>query len=104
MNLHSIFIHAIHSKTILNITVNSYEKGIIVRTCIPFDYGPSRRYKDGKDRYHLLDLDSPDGVHNLSILPEQLIDIKLSERNFHPEDYVHWTPAWIVKRDWGKCS
>jgi len=104
MNLHTIFIHAIHTKTILNITVNSKEKGIIKRTCIPFDYGPSRKYKDGKDRYYFLDLDSPDGKHNLSILPEQLINVELSHKNFNPEDYVHWTPAWIVNRNWGKCS
>jgi len=104
MDYHSIFIRAIHTKTIISITFRSNEKGVIERTCIPFDYGPSRRYKDGLNRYHFLDLDSPEGTHNLSILPEQLINIKLSDANFNPEDYVHWTPAWIVERDWGTCS
>lgn len=55
------FIEAINNKLILQITFDSKEKGIIKRTCIPFDFGPSRKYKDGLDRYHVLDLDSPDG-------------------------------------------
>ena len=104
MDYHSVFIQAIHSKTIISITFRSDEKGTITRRCIPFDYGVSRKYKDGLERYHLLDLDSPDEPHNLAILPERLIEIKLSDTNFNPGDYVSWQPAWIVKRDWGQYS
>ncbi len=83
----------------------SNEKGIIERQCVPFDYGPGARIKDGLDRYHFYDLDSPDGKHNLSILPSQLIEITLSGKTFEPHDYVTWKPIkWIIKRDWGIYS
>lgn len=63
-----------------------------------------RRYKDGADRYHLYDLDSPNGSHNLSILPEQLIKIELTAENFDPGDYITWELNWILERDWDKYS
>lgn len=104
MNKHQIFLEAINQKLIVRVRVNSEEKGIIERNCIPFDYGPSRIYKDGLNRYHFYDLNSPEGKHNLSILPEQLIEITLTNEYFEPGDYVHWTPKWFVSRDWGIYS
>ncbi len=62
------------------------------------------KYKDGLNRFHFLDLDSPDGKHNLSILPEQLIDLSILEVIFNPADYINWTPKWHIARDWGKYS
>lgn len=35
-------LEAIHKRYVVNITVNSQEKGLISRLCIPFDIGPSR--------------------------------------------------------------
>lgn len=98
------FLEAINDKLILQITFDSKEKGIIKRTCIPFDYGPSRKYKDGLDRYHFLDLDSPEGRHNLSILPQQVIDMVITNKEFDPADYISWTPNWHISRDWGAYS
>lgn len=100
----NVFIESIHKRVIVKITFNAKDKGIITRRCIPFDFGPSRRYKDGLDRYHFYDLDSPEGNHNLSILPEQLITIVLVNEGFRPDDYVKWTPKWFIKRDWGNVS
>jgi len=102
--IYKLFLDAINEKKKVKIKVNSFEKGVIVRECVPFDYGASRKYKDGKERYHLYDLDSPEGEHNLSILPEQLIEIDILDKNFDPKDYVKWTPNWIFKRDWGEFS
>lgn len=99
-----IFLDSIHRKKKVTIMFDSKEKGIVTRECVPFDYGPSRKYKDGRDRYHFYDLNSPEGQHNLSILPEQLINIELLNEPFEPADYVNWTPNWFVKRDWGKYS
>jgi hypothetical protein len=104
MDKHQIFLKSIFEKRVVRVKVNTYEKGLIERVCIPFDYGPSRRYKDGSDRYHFYDLNSPDGQHNLSILPGQLSEITLLEKTFNPGDYVRWTPKWHVKRDWGEYS
>lgn len=102
--MESDFLFAINEMLITEITFKSAEKGIITRLCIPFDFGPSRRYKDGLDRYHFYDLNSPEGKHNLSILPEQLISITLTDNNFNPSDYITWSPNWFVKRDWGIYS
>lgn len=98
------FLEAINNKLILQITFDSKEKGILKRTCIPFDFGPSRKYKDGLARYHFLDLDSPDGKHNLSILPDQVLNMTLTNNNFNPADYIGWNPNWHISRDWGEFS
>jgi len=103
-NHYEIFISAIHGMKYVKIIFDSKEKGIIERTCIPFDFGPSKRYKDGADRFHFYDLDSPEGKHNLSILEEQLHNLEVLELIFEPKDYVTWTPNWIVTRDWGAYS
>lgn len=104
MSNYEKFIDAIHNKKMILLKFNSKEKGVITRLCIPFDYGPSRRYKDDLDRYHLYDLDSPEEKHNLSILSEQVINIEVLNKDFEPSDYVSWQPNWFVKRDWGECS
>jgi hypothetical protein len=101
---YDLFVVSINAKKKVRIQCNSNEKGLIERICIPFDHGPSRRYKDGLDRFHFFDLDSPDGKHNLSILEAQLISIELLDDEFEPGDYVTWTPNWILERDWGKFS
>lgn len=102
--MHSTFLKAIENRFIVKIRLRSNEKGVIERTCIPFDFGPSRKYKDGISRYHFHDLDSPDGSHNLSIKPDQLLEINLTDETFDPALYVKWTPNWFVKRDWGQYS
>lgn len=104
MNKLDTFIKAIHEKRMLKVKVNSIEKGIILRKCIPFDYGPSRKYNDKQNRHHFYDLDSPNGSHNLSILPSQLITIEILDETFDPKDYITWQPKWIVSRDWGNFS
>ena len=105
MNKHEIFINAIHHKKMVKIQINSKEKGIIERICIPFDFGPSRRNLEiNPDRYHFYDLDSPDEQHTLSITPDQLLKIEVLEKSFDPADYVKWTPNWLVQRDWGIYS
>jgi hypothetical protein len=104
MNKYDIFKKAIDNKFIVEIVVMTQEKGKIKRTCIPFDFGPSRKFKDKIDRYYFYDLDSPEGKHNLSITPDQLLEIQLTIEKFNPADYVKWKPNWFVKRDWGKYS
>lgn len=78
------FIYAIREKRIVRVKFDSYEKGIIARRCVPFDYGPSNRSNDKPDKYHLFTLDSPGGGHNLPILPEQLLSIEVEDENFEP--------------------
>jgi hypothetical protein len=104
MTNHDVFISSIHKIKLVKIQCDSNEKGLIERTCVPFDHGPSKKYKDGLNRFHFYTLDSPEGAHNLSILEEQLISIEVLETSFEPGDYITWTPKWLVERDWGLFS
>lgn len=98
------FIEAIHKKKLVKIVLDTEEKGIINRKCVPFDFAISKKYNDGKERFHFFDLDSPDGQHNLSILPENLKSLEILEELFNPADYVKWTPNWAISRDWSIYS
>ncbi len=99
------FLEAIYEKRYLSVDFIAKEDNLLRnRKCVPFDYGISRRYRDDKDRFHFLDLNSPDGKHNLSILPEQVKKVEILDESFDPADYVKWEPNWIVKRDWGIYS
>lgn len=98
------FMKAINQMLVVKLTFDSKEKGIITRLCIPFDFGPSRRYKDGLERYHFYDLNSPEGKHNLSILPDQVKSISLTSDKFDPSKFITWSPNWFIKRDWGVYS
>lgn len=99
------FLKAIEEKRKIEVTFNSQSKGTVTRICIPFDFGPSRRnLKVNPDRYHMYDLDSPDGEHTLSIIPEHLLGINLLNEYFEPSNYISWEPNWFVKRDWGIYS
>lgn len=104
MIINDLFLKAINERKMVEVVVDSIEKGIIKRKCIPYDYGPSRIYKDNRERYHFYDLNSPEGKHNLSILPEQLLKIELLNEVFEPSQYVTWRPRWFIQRDWGIYS
>jgi len=102
MSFRDDFVSAIHQKKLVAVTAKTDEKGIIERKCVPFDYGPGYRPRDGVDYYHLRDVDSPDGPHNLTLLPSQLLDLKILDETFDPKEYVHGRTGWHVSRDWGR--
>jgi hypothetical protein len=102
---HEPFLQSIHGKLQLTVCFESNDKGRIIRTCIPFDFGPSNRYKDDEPRYHFYDLDSPDGKHNLSIKTSQLFSLEIRQEAFDPKDFVTWPEIkWHIQRDWGIYS
>jgi len=99
------FIQAIHDKKKVMLSFFSKEDGTVLhRTCAPMDYGASSRAHNKADRYHLWDYDSDERVHTLSLLPEQVHNIQVLQESFDPAEFVTWTPAWIVPRDWGEYS
>jgi len=100
------FLEAIHEKKQITVTFNSKSKGMITRMCIPFDFGPSRRknLQSNPDKYHMYDLDSPDGKHTLGITEDQIVSLEKSDIDFDPATYVTWSPNWFVSRDWGAYS
>lgn len=101
MDFKKIFIKAIHERKLVKIKANTFEKGIIERICVPFDFGPDR---SKKIKYQFKSLNSPDGSHNLPLFPEQLLNIEILDENFEPRDHIFWTPNWNIKRDWGEFS
>ena len=105
---HDAFIAGIDECKKIALTFVSKEDGggTLVRTCAPMDFGPSSRAKNKSNRYHSWDYDSdsPDGRHTLSLLPEQVISIKLLEEGFDPSEFVSWPPDWHYPRDWGTFS
>jgi hypothetical protein len=104
MSFRDDFINAIHEKKLVGITAKTDDKGTIKRKCVPLDYGPGTRPRDGLDYFHLVDIDSPTGSHPVVILPSQLLDLTVLADTFDPDLYVHGKTNWQVKRDWGKHS
>lgn len=99
------FKNAIHSKNKIELTFNSKEdKCPIKRLCAPMDFGPSRRAHDKSDRFHLWDYESDTKNHVLSLLPEQVISMKVIEKNFDPQEFITWKVDWFTPRDWGEYS
>ncbi len=103
---HATFISALEARKKVKLTFFSKEDDHeVVRTCAPMDYGPSRRARDGFDRYHFWDYDDPDQQpHTLSLRPEQITSIQATDEHFDPSEFVTWPPAWFHPRDWGTYS
>ena len=103
---HDIFIAAIHSRQRVALHFYSKEDGgaLLIRSCAPMDYGPSRRAKVPVNRYHFWDYDSDSTTHTLSIVAAQVDRIVAAAIAFEPDEFVTWPPRWFVARDWGKHS
>lgn len=96
-----VFTAAIHSKNKVRVTFYSKDDQLeITRTCAPMDYGPSRRFKDGIDRYHFWDYDGDNGPHTLSLPENQVRRIEVIPQTFNPLEFVTWIPNWIIPRNW----
>lgn len=103
---HPVFIEALETKQRVMLTFVSKEDGgaAQVRTCAPMDYGPRARAHDQSDCYHLHDYDSADGPHTLSLLPEQVVSIAVTDEAFDPGEFISWDTNWHHPRDWGEYS
>jgi len=105
---HQTFVQAIHSKKKLKLTFFSKEdRGYLVRMCAPMDFGPSRSAKDKSERYHFWDYESDKTTHTLSLMPDQVSQIQLTEHHFDPIEFITWDinkSPWFLPRDWGRFS
>lgn len=105
---HGAFLGALHARRKLRLTFLSKEDGgRLERTCAPMDFGPSRRAKDGADRYHLWDYDSDTEAHPLSVIVSQVVRMEPLDEAFDPADFVTWDlirSPWSLPRDWGRLS
>lgn len=83
------------------------DQAVLTRKCAPMDYGPTRKYHDGQDRYHLWDYESDEVQHPLLILPESIESLEVLDQAFDPAGFVTWDVTkspWHVSRDWGVLS
>lgn len=108
MKFKEVFTQAINTKSKLQVTFFSKEdNAYLTRLCAPFDIGPSSRAKDKTDRYHFWNYDSDTGSHNLSLIDEQVTDIKILDEKFEPSTLITWNfkpNSWYLQRDWGNYS
>lgn len=108
MKFKEIFTQAINTKSKLQVTFFSKEDNtFLTRLCAPFDIGPSNRNRDKVDRYHFWDYDSDTGSHTLSLIDEQVTDIKILDEKFEPSKIITWNfkpNSWHLQRDWGNYS
>lgn len=103
--MQEIFLQALREKRKIKVSFYSQEDGrVLVRTCAPMDYGPSRRTAVKNDRFHLWDYDSDTKEHVLSLNPGQVQDIEILNEHFEPAEFVTWKTSWFVPRDWGTYS
>ena len=80
------------------------DRGMIDLVCAPMDYGPGAGISDGINRYSLWGYTSNDGSHTLSLLPEQVLDLRLPGERFDSAQVEVTPPAWSIPRDWGAPS
>jgi len=98
---HKQFIEAIREK--MQVCVRFYSKadsGVIDLVCAPLDYGPGTGNQDGVNRYELWDYTSNNGSHTLSLLPEQVLDLRALGTVFDPAEFGIPSVGWSIPRDW----
>lgn len=105
---HEVFISALRARRRIRLTFIAKDDGTArTRTCAPFDFGPPRRIRDGRDRYHAWDYEGDPGPHPVMLLPEQIVRIEALDDLFDPAEFVTWNlvqSPWIYARDWGGHS
>ena len=102
---HVQFIEAIEEKK--RVCLRFYSKadsGVIDLVCAPLDYGLEAGIPDGVNRYSLWDYTSNNGSHTLSLLPEQVLDLRVLGEVFDPAELDVRTSPWSIPRDWGSPS
>lgn len=72
--------------------------------CAPLDYGPEADVPDGVNRYLLWDYANNSGSHTLTLLPEQILDLRALGEVFDPEQIDVRPPKWFTPRDWDTKS
>jgi hypothetical protein len=102
---HKEFIEAIKEKKKVCLRFYSNaDSGVIDLVCAPLDYGPGAGIPDGVNRYSLWDYTSNNGSHSLSLLSEQVLDLRVLGQAFDPAEFGVLASPWSVPRDWGQPS
>ena len=86
---HAEFILAVHEKK--KVWIKYYSKadsGVLEQVCAPLEYGPGSIVSDGLNRYWLWDYASDTGAHTLSLLPQQIVELKILGEVFDPAQFT----------------
>jgi hypothetical protein len=101
---HEDFIESIKAKKKVCVRFFSIaDSQVIDLVCAPLDYGPAGEPPDGVNRYSLWDYTSNNGSHTLSLLPGQVLDLRVLGEVFDASQIVH-PPHWFIARDWGTAA
>lgn len=68
------------------------------------DFGPGKKIHRQNDRYWVWDYESDKMNHTLGLSPDQVRNIEVLDDQFDPGEFVRWSPAWVIPRDWGQYS
>jgi hypothetical protein len=99
---HEQFIEAIQQKRKVALRFYSTaDSQVIDLVCAPMDYGAATEAPAGVNRYLLWDYTSNNGSHNLSLLPEQVLDLRLLGDLFDPALIYSRPMRWSIPREWG---
>ncbi len=85
---HKQFIEAITEKK--KVCLRFYSRadtGVIDLVCAPMDYAPGPNACDNVNRYWFWDYTSNTGSPTLSLLPEQVLDLRILGQVFDPADF-----------------
>jgi hypothetical protein len=69
------------------------DNGVLEHICAPMSYGPSTETKDGLNRYHLWDYASITDKHTLELLPQQIVQVSVLEKEFDVSELTQPPPA-----------
>ncbi len=94
---HPQFLEAINDKKKISVRFYSQpDSGVLDRVCAPLAYGPGADAKDGLNRYWLWDYASDPGLHTLSLLPQQIVDLQVLGEGFDPAEFAGELPPTKV--------
>lgn len=99
---HKQFIEAIQQKR--KVALRFYSKAdseVIDLVCAPLDYGPAATFPDGVNRYSLWDYSGNNSSNILTLLPEQVLDIRVLGEVFDPANIDVRASHWSIERNWG---
>ena len=84
---HKEFIEAVETKHKVCLRFASRaDNAVIDLVCAPLGYGPVAAIPDGVNRYSLWDYTSNTASNTLSLLPEQVLDLRVLGEVFDPAD------------------
>ncbi len=96
---HDIFVQAVKDSKKIELTFFSKEElSKTVKICVPIDYNPGRRAKDRSHQYYFLLFEEDNSSYVLSLSPNQILDMQLTDHNFDITEITDWKIHWFTPR------